>query len=299
MQIPHLNINIKSRLHKVDVNSRKDILSRTLQGEWSTTFKGHGMEFAGFREYQYGDDASLIDWKASLRSKSTLVREFEDYKNFNVFFLFDTSNSMFFTSHELLKCEYAAEIIYVLADAINKAGDAIGIAMASEVFKEKIKPNIGAEAVSRIKLALLKTDNYGGKLDFNKALLSAKSFLGEKGVIFIVSDFFSIPPSWENYVNMLSSEYELIALVIRDPRDRFIPQGVGKILLKDPFSNQNMYVDTRKIRDAYNESIIQQEKHIENVFRKCKGDYLLLTTDDDDYLIKLIQFFKRRGKRQD
>src|SRR6056297_3170557 len=116
MRPEKLNINIKARLQKVELNARRDILSRTLQGEWSTTFKGHGMEFAGFREYTYGDDASQIDWKASLRSKSTLVREFEDYKNFNVFFLFDVGNSMFFSSHKTLKCEFAAEVIYVLAD---------------------------------------------------------------------------------------------------------------------------------------------------------------------------------------
>ena len=86
MPVRDININIQSRFHKVDISSRKDVLANTLQGEWSTTFKGHGMEFAGFREYEYGDDASMIDWKASLRSKSTLVKEFEDYKNFNVFF---------------------------------------------------------------------------------------------------------------------------------------------------------------------------------------------------------------------
>ncbi|MFP4567998.1 MAG: DUF58 domain-containing protein [Candidatus Woesearchaeota archaeon] len=297
MRPQELNINIKSRLNKVDLNSRRDILSRTLQGEWSTTFKGHGMEFAGFREYEYGDDASLIDWRASLRSKSTLVREFEDYKNFSVFFLFDVSNSMFFSSHGTLKCEFAAEVIYVLADAINKAGDAIGIAMATDKFKIKVKPNIGLEAINRIKKALIDINNYGGVFDFKKALLTAKSFLGEKAVIIIVSDFFSITKSWEKYVRMLSNEYELIALLIRDPRDRHIPKNAGQILLKDPDTGDNIYVDTKKISDDYNTEIKQQEKYIENVFRQSKGDYLILQTDEP-YLMKLVQFFQRRGKRQ-
>lgn len=299
MPIKDLKVNIKSRLHKVDINARKDVLSRTLQGEWSTTFKGHGMEFAGFREYEYGDDASMIDWKASLRSKSTLVREFEDYKNFNVFFLFDVSNSMFFSSHETLKCEFAAEIIYVLADAINKAGDAIGMSMATNKLITRARPNIGLESLSRIKKDLLNIDNYGGVFDFNKALLNAKSFLGDKGVIFIVSDFFSIDESWEKYVHMLSTEFELIALVIRDPRDRHIPENVGQLLLKDPMTGQNMYIDTRKVGKEYNKKIIEQEKYMENVFRKSNGDYLLLTTDDEDYVNKLVQFFQRRGKRFD
>ena len=299
MSIQELNIDIKSRLRKVDIHSRRDVLSQTLQGEWNTTFKGHGMEFAGFREYQYGDDASLIDWKASLRSKSVLIREFEDYKNFSVFFVFDVGNSMFFSSHEVLKCEYAAEVIYVLADAINRAGDAIGLAMTSDKFITKTRPNIGMEALSRLKKDLLNIENYGGIFDFNKALLSAKSFLGDRGVIFIVSDFFNLPERWEQYVNMLSVDYELIALVIRDPRDRFIPRNVGQIMLKDPSTGENIYVNTKLISEDYNKTIAEQETRLETVFKKSRGDFLLLSTDNDDYVTDLINFFQKRGKRQD
>lgn len=297
MPVRDLKIDIKSRLNKVEVNSRKDVLSKILQGEWSTTFKGHGMEFAGFREYQYGDDASTIDWRASLRSKSTLVREFEDYKNFSVCFLFDVGNTMFFSSNGVFKCEFAAEIIYVLADAINKAGDGIGLVMASDILKGKVYPNIGSEPLSQIKLNLLNIDNYGGAFNFNKSLLNTRAFLGERGVVFIVSDFFNLDRTWENHVHMLSAEFELIALVIRDPRDRFIPEGVGQLMLKDPISNQNVYVDANKVRDEYNADVIKQEKYLSDVFRKSKGDYLLLTTDDEDYLTKLIQFFQKRRRR--
>lgn len=297
MPVQEINIDIKSRLHKVDVNAKKEVLSKTLQGEWSSIFKGHGLEFAGFREYMYGDDASVIDWKASLRSRATLVREFEDYKNFNVFFLFDVGNSMFFSSHEVLKCEYAAEVIYVLVDAINKAGDAVGLAMASDSFSAKVKPNIGLEAISEIKKTMLEINNYGGTFDFNKSLLSAKGFLNEKGVIFIVSDFFGLDKYWEQYVQMLAGDFELIALVIRDPRDRHIPKGVGQIMLKDPVSGENLYVDTQKIREKYNKKILEQEEYIKKVFKKTRGDYLLLTTDDEDYVLKLIRFFQKRAKR--
>lgn len=297
--VKDLKANIKSRLDKVDVNSRKDVLSRLLQGEWSTTFKGHGMEFAGFREYQYGDDASLIDWRASLRSNNILIREFEDYRNFSVFFLFDVSNSMFFSSHGGLKCEFAAEIIYVLADAINKAGDAVGMSLAADTLRTRIRPNIGLESLSRIRNDLLDVDKYGGVFDFKKVLLSAKSFLGDKGVIFIVSDFFNLDEEWERYVHMLSEDFELIALVVRDPRDRFIPSGVGQIMLKDPYSGENIYFEANKVRKKYNEDVLKQEQYLESVFRKSRGDYLLLSSDEEDYVTKFIHFFQRRGKRSD
>ena len=77
MPINELHLNLTPKLKKLDVNSRRDVLAMSMQGDWSTTFKGRGIEFAGFRAYQYGDDASLIDWKASLRSKEILIKEFQ------------------------------------------------------------------------------------------------------------------------------------------------------------------------------------------------------------------------------
>jgi len=61
MGLRELKVDLTPGLQKLDVYSRRDILSRTMEGEWSTTFKGRGIEFAGFRDYSYGDDASLID----------------------------------------------------------------------------------------------------------------------------------------------------------------------------------------------------------------------------------------------
>ena len=91
MPVKELKIDLVPHLRKVKIKARRDILNRVLEGNWSTIFKGQGLEFAGYRAYSYDDDASKIDWGASLRSHEILVRELEEYRNFNVFFLFITS----------------------------------------------------------------------------------------------------------------------------------------------------------------------------------------------------------------
>ncbi|GIU69573.1 MAG: hypothetical protein KatS3mg002_0809 [Candidatus Woesearchaeota archaeon] len=94
MPINKFEAELLPKIRKLDVYAKQQALSEVIEGNWTTTFKGHGMEFSGYRTYQYGDDASLIDWKASLRSKSLLVKEYEQEKSVNVFFLFDVSNSI-------------------------------------------------------------------------------------------------------------------------------------------------------------------------------------------------------------
>lgn len=298
MGLRELKVDLTPGLQKLDIYSRRDILSRTLEGEWSTVFKGRGIEFAGFRDYAYGDDASLIDWKASLRAKKTLIREFEEFKNFTVFILFDVSDKMLFSSHDKLKCEYGAELIYVLCDAINKAGDSVGMTMFNDRFVSTVMPNIGASVVKNIKTNLLKKDYYGGGFDFKKALLMSRSLLNSKAVLIIVSDFLGLEDGWEKYVQMLSNDFELIALMVRDPRDRELPETGGQFMLKDPATGKNIYIDVGQYRDEFNRVVMEQEKQIEETFKRNKGDFLLLTTDKD-YLPIIISFFQRRSKRQD
>ena len=89
MAIERLDADLLPKIRKLDVYARQSALSDVIEGNWTTTFKGHGMEFSGYRSYQYGDDASLIDWKASLRSKSLLIK----LKGFGIVSLVVTSQT--------------------------------------------------------------------------------------------------------------------------------------------------------------------------------------------------------------
>ncbi len=298
MPIKEIKIDLAPGLRKLDVYSRRDILSKTMEGEWSTVFKGRGIEFAGFRVYQYGDDASLIDWKASLRANDTLIREFDEFKNFTVFFLFDVSDSMLFSSTAKLKCEFAAELIYVLADAVNKGGDSVGMAMFNQDFVNKIYPDIGAEIIRRIRTNVSDPENYGGGFDFKKALLLARSLLQKKAVLIIVSDFIGLEEGWERYAQMMSEDFELIGLMVRDRRDIELPRKGGQYMLKNPYSNENIYIDLKHYSKLYNERVKQEISKIHNIFTRSRGDFLLLPTDEE-YISKVISFFQRRSKRQD
>lgn len=298
MPIKEIKLDLSPELRKLDVNARIDVLSKTLEGEWATVFKGRGIEFAGFRKYTYGDDASTIDWRASLRAKETLVREFEDYKNFTILMLLDVSDSMLFASVDKLKCEYAAELAYVLADAINKAGDAIGMAMFTDKFVNRIYPNIGREVLRNMETNLRNPQNYGGEYDLGKVLLTAKGFVDTKAVIIILSDFLGLKEGWEKYIKLMSENYEMIAIMIKDPRDRELPASGGQVLVKNPYTNENIYVDTKKYAKQYKEESEKHEQKVKTVFKKSRGDFLLLTTDED-YLQKIITFFRKRANRRD
>ena len=63
------------------------IVNTSIVGGYKSVFKGRGLEFEDYRQYTPNDDASLIDWKASVRSKELFIREFVEERNLNVYFL--------------------------------------------------------------------------------------------------------------------------------------------------------------------------------------------------------------------
>ena len=111
----------------------KKILYRSL-------FRGKGLEFESYRNFQPDDDASMIDWKASLRGDKLLAKKYIEERDLNVYFLVDVSNSVLFGSGEKLKAEFAAECCAALGHLIHDLGDNIGLIM----FNDKIQKYIPA-----------------------------------------------------------------------------------------------------------------------------------------------------------
>src|SRR6187399_187047 len=73
-------------------------LDGLLQGNYRTLFRGHGLDLADLREYQYGDDVRHIDWNVTARLQVPYVREFHEDREVSAWFLLDLSSSTDFGS---------------------------------------------------------------------------------------------------------------------------------------------------------------------------------------------------------
>ena len=51
----------------------KRLVSETFGGEYHSSFKGQGLDFNEFREYQHGDDVRFLDWNVTARMGSCLL----------------------------------------------------------------------------------------------------------------------------------------------------------------------------------------------------------------------------------
>ena len=295
MAVKQLKLDFLAKIKKPEFQVRRKILSKIIEGERTSASKGRGIEFTGFRKYVYGDDASLIDWGASLRAKETLVREFEEYKNFQIMILMDVSDSMLFSSTDKLKCEYAAEMVFSLVYSVVNSGSKIGVAMFNDKLVTRIIPDAGTENYFKILKNLSNPLNYGGAFDMKKPLTQIRTILGEKSLIIIVSDFIGVDKEWHNYIRMLTKDFDVLVIMIRDPRDEEIPKDAGQFLIEDPFTGEKLHIDTKDYYDLYQKAAMRDEENIKRHFLNVKAGFIKVRTDQD-YIRPLMQYVRLRAR---
>ncbi|MDD5086880.1 MAG: DUF58 domain-containing protein, partial [Candidatus Nanoarchaeia archaeon] len=294
-KMEELNLNLKPLIKRLEVYTKKGLVG-VLTGSYKSTFKGKGLDFEGYRTYDVNDDSNMIDWKASLRSQEILVKILTEERDVNILFFVDVSSSMSFASIDKLKNEYAAELVASMAFAATSAGDSVGLAMFSDGIVKFLPPNMGSKQYFTITKALSDPKLYDGKVDFIKSITQITSSLKRGTVLVIVSDFIGFQGEWKNYLESISKKFEVIGILVRDPRDYEMPEGVGQIVVSDPYSDKELIIDTDQIKERYEEEAKNQVKEIKRIFIESKSDFLELRTDKP-FLYDLVNFFLRRKKK--
>jgi uncharacterized protein (DUF58 family) len=289
-----LKLDLSGSIKRLKILTNQ-IVNTSFIGGYRSVFKGHGLEFEDYRPYTPEDDASTIDWKASVRSKQLFVREMVDERNLNVFFLIDVSSSMVYGSIDKLKMEYAGEIAAALSFAVLNAGDSVGFALFNDGIVKSIPPTQGLLQYHHLVENLVNPNSYGGKYDLNEALKYVLTILKQSSIIIVISDFIGLKKDWERYIKMISKKFDLIGIMVKDPLDKKLPEYNGQVILKDPFSDNSILVRTESIEEDYENYVKKQEKMIKSVFLKAGANFLDLRTNVS-FVNPITDLFLRRTK---
>lgn len=295
MKLKEFKAELKPTNSKHNFSSHKNIINKLLLGNMVSQMKNRGFEFEDYRVYTKNDDASRIDWKATLRSNQLLLRETTEEKAVNVVFLVDVSDTMLFSSGEKLKCEYAAEIVCSLSFTIQREGNAIGLALFNEKIQSLVRPKVGSKQYFDIIKMISTKENYGGKSNLKNAIKNALAILKVPSLLVIISDFIDIGEDWETYLEMVSLKYNVIGICVRDKLDRNIPKNAGYFVIEDPKSDKKTLIDTKEHYQTYKEEIKHEEEYLDKSFKNAKSSYIVLQTDED-FTNPLIRFLEKRSR---
>ena len=281
------------KVRHIEIKTRG--LSRNIfAGQYHSAFKGRGMAFSEVREYQYGDDVRDIDWNVTARYNKPYVKVFEEERELTVMLLVDVSASRNFGAVGEAKREMMAEVAATVAFSAIQNNDKIGMIFFSDRIKKFIPPKKGRKHILYIIRELLdfKPDSVGTNIGL--ALEYMTNAIKKRCTTFLISDFID-SNDYKNALSIANRRHDLVAIQVYDRRESQLP-NVGLIKLQDAEQGCEQWVDTSsaKVRTRYTEWWNERQERMLAMLRKSRVDLATIATDDD-FVIALMNLFKRRG----
>ncbi len=291
-----LNINVEKITKNLEVFTRQLMTTKVL-GRYRSVFRSRGLEFEDYRDYNQQDDASTIDWKASMRINRLMVREYKEKRNLKIFFIFDTSQSMLFGSTSKLKSEYAAELAASFAYLIQRAGDNFGYALFNNKISKFRLPLKGMQQFYIFLNDLSDLSDWGGGFKLKDTLDYVFNLLEDTAIVIIISDFIGLEKDkgWKEKFKLFTKKFDTIMMMVRDVRDETLPKEKIEITLQDPYSDNSICVNSELIRKRYQEYVSKKEKELKKIFTEAGADFVKLRTDQF-FLPLLINLLKKRSQ---
>jgi uncharacterized protein (DUF58 family) len=125
-------------------------LATRLNGDERSKRAGPGVEFAGVREYQPGDDVRRIDWNLTARADRAFVREAHAERALDVWLVVDVSASVDWGTAECLKRYRAIELAAITGQLVGHHGNRLGLLLFAEHPLDVEPPGAGHGHLERV-----------------------------------------------------------------------------------------------------------------------------------------------------
>lgn len=284
-------------VRRLEITTRHQV-TEVFAGEYSSAFKGRGIEFADVREYQPGDDVRTIDWNVTARAGRPFIKRFSEERELTVVLAVDCSASGLFASNAAgrTKRRVAAEVAAILGFAGVKKGDRVGLLLFSDRVERWVPPRKGTRHALRLVRDLLAFEPRGKGTDLAAAAERLASVLHRRALVFVVSDFLGTSPKRD--LRTITSRHEPIAVEIVDPRERRLVSA-GLIEMRDPESGLRVTLDTSSamVRSAYAREAERLRSRVAGDLRSAGIDHVTISTDSRPG-DALARFFMARERRR-
>jgi len=249
-------------------------------GEHRGAGVGAGTELAQLRPYQPGDDVRQLDPAATARTGIPHVRQQVPERLLTTWLVVDLSPSMAFGTADRLKSDVADGVIDVLGSLAVRRGGRVGLITYGAPTARLLPPRGGRGARVGLRRALdegVAPDGAGGE-PLARVAIRLGRLARQRSLLVVVSDFAG-PPAWARPLAALAARHTVLAVEVRDPRERELPP-VGRLALVDPETGARVEADTRdrRLRERFARAAAEERGAVAAALRRAGVEHVVLST---------------------
>jgi uncharacterized protein (DUF58 family) len=272
-------------------------LDGRIQGDYRTLLHGSGIDVAGTREYEPGDDVRHIEWNLTARMDTPWVRTYHEDRELTAWLLLDRSGSMTFGPIDRPKGAVLIELATALARLMSRGGNRVGAILYNNSVERTIPPRTGRNHVLHLTRELLRpAEPTGTSTDLAGLVVAGSQTIKRRSLVIVLSDFISLP-GWERPLLMLGQRHEVVAIRLFDPREQDLPDA-GWIVVEDAETGELLSVDTsdQEFRRRFSEYSRERDEATLTAAKQARVDLYPVSTEDDlvGALVRIVELRRRR-----
>jgi uncharacterized protein (DUF58 family) len=275
----YLDPEVLSRIANRRIDPRGLVLGN-LAGAHKSPLSGFAVEFAGHREYVWGDDPKHIDWRVYYSRERYVIKQYEMETNFVCHLVLDTSASMRYGEGTEQKLHYASQMVATLAHAILQQSDKVSLATFDEQVRGFVPPSNSMAQLVRMTEHLDQTDPVH-KTRMAECLTELAGRMRRREIVMIFSDFFTDLPSLEATLERMRYQRHEVVLfqVLHHDELAFELDGMVKFVgLELP---EELITQPEELRRAYLQAIGQFNDQLDDICQRNRIERVVVDTSRD------------------
>lgn len=293
----YLNPDVLSRIAQRPLEPRGLVIG-TLAGAHKSPLSGFAVEFAGHREYAWGDDPKHIDWRVYFRRDKYFIKQYEMETNFVCHLVLDVSASMRYGEGPRQKLMYAAQMAATLGYSVVEQSDKVSLATFDENVLEVTPPSNSMAQVVRM-TRILEQIEPRRKTRLGECLTEICGRTQRREIVMVFSDFFTDLPSLEEALQRMRYQQHEVVLFQVLHHDELAFEFDGQVKFVGLEVPDELLAQPDELRAAYLQAIGRFNGQLAEVCQRNRVEHVLVDTGRDmaevfiDYLHERSQIRRR------
>ncbi|GAA1527542.1 DUF58 domain-containing protein [Kribbella lupini] len=206
-------------------NSRKHLPSRLarlreLDGRTALLVRGQGTEFDSLRDYVPGDDVRSIDWRATARRSSVVLRTWRPERDRQVAIVIDSGRMSAGRVGDAPRLDHAMDAALLLAALATRAGDRVSLLACDSAVRADVRRPAPEDVLPSFVNALATVDAELVQTDFRVVVSQTLERLGQRSLVVLLTGLEPavIEESLLPVIGPLLRRHVVVLASVADPR---------------------------------------------------------------------------------
>lgn len=187
-----------------------------LEGEYAALHAGRSMEFDDLREYVPGDDIKDVDWKATARSRSVVVKRYAALRQHTIQLVVSTGRSMAaLNERDVPKRDLAVTLAGMVGYLAVRHGDLVGLVWGDAEEQHQQRPSRGELGLERHLQAIHDATTVDApRADLPALLEYVVRTVRRRTLLFVISDAWQVDARTAAALRRLHVQHEVLFLTV-------------------------------------------------------------------------------------